>query len=168
MRFLLRRFNTQPLLSNLFRQCSIRQRIPVRYMSTTSAMYQEAATIKSKILEEKPDYFGLTEETIKPANRPIYMDIQATTPMDPRVLDAMLPFMTQQYGNPHSRTHQYGWESEAAVNRAREQVAALIGADPKEIIFTSGATESNNMSIKGVAQFYQQRKRHLITTQTVR
>ncbi|KAI0236282.1 cysteine desulfurase [Massospora cicadina] len=98
--------------------------------------------------------------------RPIYMDVQATSPLDPRVLDAMLPYMTQFYGNPHSRTHQYGWESEKAVEKAREQVASLIGADPKEIVFTSGATESNNMSIKGVARFYKGKKKHLITTQT--
>lgn len=72
---------------------------------------------------------------------------------DPRVLDAMLPYMTSYYGNPHSRTHQYGWESEKAVEKAREQVANIIGADPKEIIFTSGATESNNIAVKGVARF---------------
>lgn len=85
--------------------------------------------------------------------RPIYLDMQATTPTDPRVLDAMLPFFTGLYGNPHSRTHAYGWETEKATEQAREHVANLIGADPKEIIFTSGATESNNMSIKGVARF---------------
>ncbi|MCO5572049.1 hypothetical protein L7F22_025800 [Adiantum nelumboides] len=100
------------------------------------------------------------------AQRPIYLDAQSTTPMDPRVLDAMMPFMTNQYGNPHSRTHAYGWESESAVEKAREHIAQLIGADPKEIIFTSGATESNNMSLKGVAHFYGQKKRHVITTQT--
>lgn len=94
------------------------------------------------------------------------MDAQATTPMDPRVLDAMLPYMTSYYGNPHSRTHTYGWETEAAVETARKQVADLIQADPKEIIFTSGATESNNISIKGVARFYGSKKRHVITTQT--
>lgn len=98
--------------------------------------------------------------------RPIYMDVQATSPMDPRVLDAMLPYFTQFYGNPHSRTHKYGWESEEAVEKAREQVAKLIGADPKEIVFTSGATESNNMSIKGVARFYIGKKKHIITSQT--
>ncbi|KAG7270867.1 hypothetical protein CRUP_032256 [Coryphaenoides rupestris] len=76
------------------------------------------------------------------------MDFQATTPMDPRVLDAMLPYQVNYYGNPHSRTHAYGWESERAMEHAREQVANLIGADPREIVFTSGATESNNMSIK--------------------
>jgi cysteine desulfurase len=78
----------------------------------------------------------------------------------------MLPFLTQQYGNPHSRTHQYGWETEKAVENSREQVAALIKADPKEIIFTSGATESNNIAIKGVARFYKGSKKHVITTQT--
>ncbi|XP_038136785.1 cysteine desulfurase, mitochondrial [Cyprinodon tularosa] len=98
--------------------------------------------------------------------RPLYMDFQATTPMDPRVLDAMLPYQVNYYGNPHSRTHAYGWESETAMETARKQVADLIGADPREIIFTSGATESNNMAIKGVARFYQAKKRHVITTQT--
>ena len=100
--------------------------------------------------------------------RPIYLDMQATTPTDPRVLDAMLPFLTGLYGNPHSRTHAYGWETEKAVEQAREHVANLIGADSKEIIFTSGATESNNMSLKGVARFFGRsgKKRHIITTQT--
>nr|CAH0112340.1 unnamed protein product [Daphnia galeata] len=98
--------------------------------------------------------------------RPLYLDAQATTPVDPRVLDAMLPYMTNYYGNPHSRTHSYGWESEKAVEVAREQVARLINADPKEIIFTSGATESNNIAIKGVARFYKIKKNHIITTQT--
>ncbi|KAK4191177.1 cysteine desulfurase [Podospora australis] len=100
--------------------------------------------------------------------RPIYLDMQATTPLDPRVLDAMLPYYTGFYGNPHSRTHAYGWESEKGVEEAREHIAALIGADPKEIIFTSGATESNNMSIKGVARFFGRggKKKHIITSQT--
>lgn len=101
-------------------------------------------------------------------NRPIYLDMQATTPTDPRVLDAMLPFLTGMFGNPHSRTHAYGWETEKATDTAREYVANLIGADPKEIIFTSGATESNNMSIKGVARFFGRsgKKKHIITSQT--
>lgn len=98
--------------------------------------------------------------------RPIYLDTQSTTPVDPRVLDAMLPHLTSQYGNPHSRTHAYGWQSEAAVETARAQVASLIGADPKEIVFTSGATEANNMVIKGVTSFYSSKKRHVVTTQT--
>jgi cysteine desulfurase len=100
--------------------------------------------------------------------RPIYLDMQATTPVDPRVLDAMLPFMTGQYGNPHSRTHAYGWETDSGVEDARKYIADLIGADAKEIIFTSGATESNNMSIKGVARFFKRSgtKKHIITSQT--
>lgn len=100
--------------------------------------------------------------------RPIYLDMQATTPLDPRVLDAMLPFYAGLYGNPHSRTHAYGWETDKAVEEARQHAADLIGADPKEIIFTSGATESNNMSIKGVARFFGRagKKRHIITSQT--
>lgn len=101
-------------------------------------------------------------------SRPIYLDAQATTPMDPRVLDAMLPYMTGMYGNPHSRTHAYGWEVDKATEKAREHIASLIGADPKEIIFTSGATESNNMSVKGVARFFGRsgKKKHIITCQT--
>ncbi|XP_027039703.1 cysteine desulfurase, mitochondrial-like isoform X3 [Pocillopora damicornis] len=98
--------------------------------------------------------------------RPLYLDAQATTPLDPRVLDAMMPYSVSYYGNPHSRTHAYGWESEQAVEHARKQVAELIGADPKEIVFTSGATESNNISVKGVGRFYKKNKKHIITTQT--
>ncbi|KAI1081164.1 cysteine desulfurase [Whalleya microplaca] len=111
----------------------------------------------------------LKEATVlEEGQRPIYLDMQATTPVDPRVLDAMLPFYVGIYGNPHSRTHAYGWESEKAVEEAREHVAKLIGADPKEIIFTSGATESNNMSIKGVARFFGRsgKKKHIVTSQT--
>jgi cysteine desulfurase len=101
-------------------------------------------------------------------SRPIYLDMQSTTPLDPRVLDAMLPFYSGLYGNPHSRTHAYGWETDKAVEQAREHIANLVGADPKEIIFTSGATESNNMSIKGVARFFGRsgKKKHIITSQT--
>ena len=139
---------------------------------------------------------GATKKT-----RPIYLDMQvieavsfmmqltdyakATTPIDPRVLDAMLPYLTDQYGNPHSRTHAYGWEAEKGVEDARQvryrpftlhisysyeycqHIADLIGADPKDIIFTSGATEANNMAIKGIARFHKEKKRHVITTQTV-
>lgn len=99
-------------------------------------------------------------------SRPIYLDMQATTPVDPRVLDKMLEFYTGFYGNPHSATHAYGWETETEVEKARSYVAEVIGADPKEIIFTSGATESNNAALKGVARFYSKTKKHIITTQT--
>ena len=98
--------------------------------------------------------------------RSAFLDLQSTTPVDPRVLDAMLPWNLHEYGNPHSRTHHFGWEAEEAVEKAREQVAALIGANPKEIVFTSGATESNNLAIKGIAHFYGKNKKHIITTQT--
>lgn len=99
-------------------------------------------------------------------NIPVYLDYQATTPCDRRVVDAMLPYFTETFGNPHSRNHQYGWDAEAAVERAREQVASIIGADEKEIIFTSGATESNNLAIKGVARFLRGKKNHVITPVT--
>ena len=142
---------------------------------------------------------------------PAYLDVQATSPVDPRVLDAMLPYLVGQFGNAHSKTHAFGWDSEKAVENAREQVppaarrtlaassagsrrrrgpmstlspppswkqvdrsnpsrqsqvAALIGADAREVVFTSGATESNNMSVKGIARFYGAKKKHIVTTQT--
>jgi cysteine desulfurase len=97
---------------------------------------------------------------------PIYMDYGATTPCDPRVVDAMIPWLREHFGNPASRSHAWGWEAEAAVEKAREDVAALIGADPREIVWTSGATESNNLAIKGAAQFYKSRGKHLITVKT--
>lgn len=98
--------------------------------------------------------------------RPIYLDGNATTPLDQKVLDAMLPYFTQYFGNPASITHQYGWEAEAAVKKAREIIADAINASPEEIVFTSGATEANNLAIKGVAEAYFNRGRHIITVAT--
>ncbi|AJG18651.1 cysteine desulfurase [Burkholderiaceae bacterium 16] len=97
---------------------------------------------------------------------PIYMDYSATTPVDPRVADKMIPYLREQFGNPASRSHAYGWDAERAVEEAREQVAALVGADPREIVWTSGATESNNLAIKGAANFYSGKGKHLITVKT--
>ncbi len=96
--------------------------------------------------------------------KPIFFDLQATSPMDPRVLDAMMPFFTESYGNPHSRTHQYGWDTSTAVENARSEVAKVIGASAKDIVFTSGATESNNIAIKGAAlQMERKGRKHIIT-----
>lgn len=97
---------------------------------------------------------------------PVYLDYSATTPIDPRVVEAMLPYLTEKFGNPASRSHQYGWDAEAAVENARAEVAALVNADPKEIVWTSGATEANNLAIKGAANFYQSKGKHLITVKT--
>ncbi len=97
---------------------------------------------------------------------PIYLDYQATTPCDPRVVQTMLPWFTEKFGNPHSRNHSYGWEAEEAVEIARKQVASIVNADEREIVFTSGATESNNTALKGVARFYKDRKDHLVTVVT--
>ncbi|NTX43313.1 IscS subfamily cysteine desulfurase [Burkholderia cepacia] len=99
-------------------------------------------------------------------SRPIYMDYSATTPVDPRVVDKMVPFLHEQFGNPASRSHSYGWDAEQAVEEARAYVAALLGADPREIVWTSGATEGNNLAIKGAAHFYQGKGRHLVTVKT--
>ncbi|MGE5758480.1 MAG: IscS subfamily cysteine desulfurase, partial [Sideroxydans sp.] len=97
---------------------------------------------------------------------PIYMDYSATTPVDPRVAEAMIPYLTEKFGNPASRSHSFGWVADEAVERAREQVAALVNADPKEIVWTSGATESNNLALKGAAHFYSDKGKHIITVQT--
>ncbi len=98
--------------------------------------------------------------------RPIYFDYSATTPVDPRVVDKMVPWLYEHYGNPASRSHALGWEAEEAVEEARENVAALVNADPREVIWTSGATESNNLAIKGAASFYAERGKHIITVKT--
>ncbi|KAF3912578.1 Kynureninase [Orbilia brochopaga] len=175
---------TRPVLSTNAARCSnvVSRRSYVKETAPASAV--EAAATLEQAIDQRPSIGRPpTELAIDPAmmspeagilkqatimdtgSRPIYLDMQATTPTDPRVVDAMMPYMTGQYGNPHSRTHAYGWETDKAVETAREHVAALIGADPKEIVFTSGATESNNMSVKGVARFYKNKK-HIITTQT--
>ncbi|KVC20334.1 IscS subfamily cysteine desulfurase [Burkholderia pseudomultivorans] len=104
--------------------------------------------------------------SIQPTSRPIYMDYSATTPVDPRVVEKMVPFLHAQFGNPASRSHSYGWEAEQAVEEARAHVAALLGADPREIAWTSGATEGNNLAIKGAAHFYQGRGKHIVTVKT--
>lgn len=98
--------------------------------------------------------------------RPIYLDYSATTPVDPRVVEKMVPWLYENFGNPASRSHSFGWESEDAVERAREEVAKLVNADPREIVWTSGATESDNLAIKGAANFYAERGKHIITVKT--
>jgi len=97
---------------------------------------------------------------------PIYLDYSATTPVDPRVVDKMVPYLRERFGNPASRSHSYGWEAEKAVEEAREQVAKLVNADPREIIWTSGATESSNLALKGAAHFYKDKGKHLVTVKT--
>ncbi|KAL3894418.1 MAG: hypothetical protein SGCHY_005284 [Lobulomycetales sp.] len=147
-----------------------------RLLSTKAPVGTAAAAAAPDMSQGVQHLSGLTVSlgpTLRPSGtgkisdqRPVYLDFQATTPMDPRALDAMMPYLTGRFGNPASKTHQYGWESEEAVENARKEIAALIGADPKEIIYTSGATESNNLSVKGVARFYKKTKKHIITTQT--
>lgn len=98
--------------------------------------------------------------------RPIYLDYQSTTPCDPRVLETMIPYFTEEFGNPHSRSHAYGWRAEEAVETSRAKVAEILNADPREVIFTSGATESNNLALKGIAHFYKAQKDHIVTCVT--
>ena len=105
-------------------------------------------------------------DTIKAPHFPVYLDYSSTTPVDPRVADKMIPYLREQFGNPASRSHMYGWEAEKAVEEAREHVAALVNADPREIVWTSGATEGNNLAIKGAAHFYQTKGKHIITVKT--
>jgi len=105
-------------------------------------------------------------DTIRAPHFPIYLDYSATTPVDPRVADKMIPYLREQFGNPASRSHLYGWEAEKAVEEARGHVAALVNADPREIIWTSGATEGNNLAIKGAAHFYKTKGKHIITVKT--
>ncbi|EIM21060.1 NFS1 nitrogen fixation 1 [Wallemia mellicola CBS 633.66] len=175
---LIQRLSTKSLAS----KNSVRAIQHTRKLATPSAPQGMATTVDAgsgplsapKDLDNKAiiaplDSFGFNitaERKSTDPRRPIYLDAQATTPLDPRVLDKMLPWFTNQYGNPHSRTHVYGWESQDGVEEARAHIAGLIGADAKDIIFTSGATEANNMSIKGVARFNKNRKKHIITTQT--
>ncbi|MGI4847734.1 MAG: IscS subfamily cysteine desulfurase [Janthinobacterium lividum] len=105
-------------------------------------------------------------DTLKAPHFPVYMDYSATTPIDPRVADKMIPYLREQFGNPASRSHMYGWTAEHAVEEARGHVAALVNADPREIIWTSGATEGNNLALKGAAQFYKTKGKHIITVKT--
>ncbi|KAJ1698194.1 hypothetical protein LUZ63_006706 [Rhynchospora breviuscula] len=145
------------------------RRLPILYQNHHHRLFSSAtaAVAPSPTPPVRNDDEEIVEmKGVRVSGRPLYMDMQATTPVDPRVLDAMLPFYLSRFGNPHSRTHLYGWESEAAVETARAQVASLIGANPKEIFFTSGATECNNISVKGVMRFYRDKKRHVVTTQT--
>ncbi|KAJ9177431.1 hypothetical protein P3X46_012653 [Hevea brasiliensis] len=150
------------LLASAFRRTLARTTNTCAYRGISTA----AAAVVAPSREPFEDQGVVTVKGVKISARPLYLDMQATSPVDPRVLDAMLPYYLARFGNPHSRTHLYGWESDSAVEIARTQVADLIGASPKEIVFTSGATESNNISIKGVMKFYKEKKRHVITTQT--
>ena len=104
--------------------------------------------------------------TMTTCKNPIYLDYSATTPVDPRVAQKMIPWLTEHFGNPASRSHPFGWEAEEAVENARAEVAKLVNADPKEIVWTSGATESDNLAIKGAAYFYKTKGKHLITMKT--
>ncbi|KAG8464767.1 hypothetical protein KFE25_010135 [Diacronema lutheri] len=131
---------------------------------TAATRLARSARLFSTAVESKVGTYDISGQALP--GRAVYLDAQATTPLDPRVLDAMLPHMTGNYGNPHSKSHAYGWEAAECVEVARKQVADLIGADSKEVVFTSGATESNNMAVKGVGRFYREKKPHVITLVT--
>ncbi len=120
-----------------------------------------SATIEMPVVKDLYDANGLAKEVV-----PVYLDYSATTPVDPRVAAKMIPYITEHFGNPASRSHPYGWTAEKAVEIAREEVAKLVGADPREIVWTSGATESNNLAIKGAANFYSGKGKHIITIAT--
>ncbi|XP_042514177.1 cysteine desulfurase, mitochondrial-like [Macadamia integrifolia] len=155
---------TRVLASKLREIYSRSRGCPTRFRALSMAA---AAVARAEPLPlQYEDTEGINMKGVKISGRPLYLDVQATSPVDPRVMDSMLPFYLSRYGNPHSRTHLYGWESDVAVEKARAQVASLINASPKEIVFTSGATESNNISVKGLMHFYKDKKRHVITTQT--
>ncbi|KAB2617641.1 cysteine desulfurase 1 [Pyrus ussuriensis x Pyrus communis] len=153
------------MASKLLASALRRQTLTTKPASTASDFVRTLST-SAAVAETYDDPDGVSMKGVKISGRPLYLDMQATSPVDPRVVDAMLPYYLTRYGNPHSRTHMYGWESDSAVETARAQVADLIGASPKEIVFTSGATECNNISVKGVMHFYKDKKRHVITTQT--
>src|SRR5205085_5778581 len=109
---------------------------------------------------------GRALKSVASMRKPIYFDYSATTPVDPRVAAKMIPYLTEQFGNPASRSHAFGWETEKAVEEAREEVARLVNCDPKELVWTSGATEAINLAVKGAAHFYKDKGRHLVTVRT--
>lgn len=153
------------LLSKTFHHLSL----PSSRIFSRSTSFQKCPSVQSKrsfSVQAQENEEIKRNIQVSQVGRSIYLDMQATTPIDPRVLDAMLPSMTDAFGNAHSRTHVYGWEAMDVVEDAREKMAHLIGTDSKSIIFTSGATESNNIAIKGVARFYKEKKKHIVTTVT--